>query len=72
MIGLLLAFFDLSKRGIQLRVGIAYLMAVAGLPVQQGVAKVVKACIDSLGGCAHASEGLPSCIEEDVNFLGFA
>ena len=48
------------------------MVAIAGLAGHQGVAEVVEACVDGLGGGCQAAKGLPSCIEEDVNFLHLA
>lgn len=50
LIGFLFAFFDFGESGIQFWVGVAHMVAIAGLAGHQGVAEVVEACVDGLGG----------------------
>ena len=52
LIGFLFAFFDFGESGIQFWVGVAHMVAIAGLAGHQGVAEVVEACVYGLsGGC---------------------
>lgn len=66
------AFLDFGEGGVKFGVGVAHLVAVAGLSVQEGVAEVVESGVDGLGSLADAAEGLPSGFEEDLHFLGLA